>query len=257
MTKILSRISGEDMEAFFAELSRASRAVPDLNGYAEDLARFFNELPDISTNESNAPSPTPEHSNLATLFFDLKPRLDELKSRGGLVNLWQLAGLKLDEVRTAGALAGLWRTDFGGDVSCDFLASYLGRAVKQVDWRQELSKGYAVSTEVNPLGDRSDRVDLVIETQGYLIGVEVKIRARLGFMQLDRYSGALVSRAMHIKKSPILILLAPFPSGTSDVASSSWSDVAVAARDATRTAKRAKTFFHHVIAQFGNHIARH
>lgn len=257
MAKIVSRISGEDMEAFFAELSGTSRALPDLNGYEEDLARFFSELPDFSTDESNTLSPTPEHSNLATFFFDVKSRLDELRSHGGLVNLWQLAGLKLDEVRTAGALAGLWRADFGGDVSCDFLASYLGRAVKQVDWRQELSKGYGVSTEVNPLGDMSDRVDLVIETQGYLIGVEVKIRATLGFMQLDRYSSALASRAVHIKKSPILILLAPFPSGTSEVASSSWSDVAGAARDATRTAKHAKTFFHHVIAQFGNHIARH
>lgn len=209
MAKIVSRISGEDMEAFFAELSGTSRVLPDLNGYEEDLARFFSELPDFSTDESNTLSPTPEHSNLATFFFDVKSRLDELRSHGGLVNLWQLAGLKLDEVRTAGALAGLWRADFGGDVSCDFLASYLGRAVKQVDWRQELSKGYGVSTEVNPLGDMSDRVDLVIETQGYLIGVEVKIRATLGFMQLDRYSSALASRAVHIKKSPILILSYP------------------------------------------------
>ena len=257
MTKMLPKISGEDMEAFFAELSGASGGVSDMDGHAEDLVRFFSELPDIPTNESGALFPTPKHNNLAKFFFDVKPLLEQIKSRGGLVNLWNLAGLKLDEVRTAGALAGLWRTDFGGDVSRDFLACYLGRAVNQVDWHQELSKGYGVCTEVNPLGDRSDRVDLVIETQGYLIGVEVKIRAPLGFMQLDRYSGALVSRAMHIKKSPILILLAPFPSGTSDVASSSWSDVAVAARDATRTAQHAKTFFHHVIAQFGNHIARH
>ena len=257
MTKMLPRISGEDMEAFFAELSDASGVVPDLGCYAEDLARFFSELPDVSTNESAALLPTPEHHNLDAFFLDVKRRLDQIKSRGGRVNFWQLAGLKFDEVRTAGALAGLWRTDFGGDVSRDFLACYLGRAVTQVDWLQELSKGYGVSTEVNPLGDTSDRVDLVIETQGYLIGVEVKIRAPLGFMQLDRYSAALFSRAMHIKKSPILILLAPFPSGTPEAASSSWGDVAVAARNATRTAKHAKTFFHHVIDQFGSHIAKH
>lgn len=257
MTRMLPRISGKDMEALFAELSVASGVVPDVDGYAKDLVRFFSELQYISTNESAALFPTPEHLNLAMFFFDVKPLLDQIKSRGGLVNIWRLAGLKLDEVRTADALAGLWRTDFGGDVSRDFLACYLGRAVKQVDWHQELSKGYGVFTEVNPLGDRSDRVDLVIETQGYLIGVEVKIRAPLGFMQLDRYSAALVSRAMHIKKSPILILLAPFPSGTSDVASSSWSDVAVAARHATRTAKHSKSLLHHVIDQFGSHIAKH
>lgn len=257
MTEMPRRISGEDIEAFFAELAKASTAAPHAHDYAKSLAQFFSELPRISTSEGATFFPTPECNNLAQFFSDVKPQLDEVKSRGGLVNLWELAGLRLNEVRTAGALAGLWRTEFGGEISRDFLALYLGRIVKQVDWHQELRNNYGVFTEVNPLGDMSDRVDLVIETDRYLIGVEVKIRAELGFMQLDRYSYALASRAKHIQKSPILILLAPFPSGTSDVASSTWGDVSAAARDAARIANHAKTLVHQVIAQFGDHVAQH
>lgn len=257
MTEMLPELSYGAFEAFFAELARASGSVPDVDDYAEGLAQFFRELPIISTREGAPVFPTPEHRNLTQFFLAVGPQLDKVRSCGGLVNLWALAGLKLNEVRTAGALAGLWGVDFGGETSRDFLAFYLGRIFKQVDWCQELKNGYGVFTEVNPLGDMSDRVDLVIETHDYLIGVEVKIRAGLGFMQLDRYSSALNSRAMHIQKSPLLILLAPFPSGVPDVASSSWSDVSAAAKDAVRSAGREKTFVHQVIAQFGDHVAQH
>lgn len=80
MTKMLPKISGEDMEAFFAELSGASGEVSDVDGHAEDLVRFFSELPDIPTNESGALFPTPEHNNIAKFFFDVKPLLDQIRT---------------------------------------------------------------------------------------------------------------------------------------------------------------------------------
>lgn len=114
MAKIVSRISAEDIEAFFAELSGTSRALPDLNGCEEDLARFFSELPDFSTDESSTLSPTPEDSNLATFFFDVKSQLDELRSHGGLVNFGSLQDLSWTRSERQAHLPG-----FGGQISVE------------------------------------------------------------------------------------------------------------------------------------------
>lgn len=231
---------------------------PSTQDFAERLAQFFEVLPVIPADQAVPDHPSPSELDLCRFFEQIRSPMDAVLAGGGLLNLWAIAGLKHNEVRTAGALAGLWRTDFGGVTSRDFLALYLERAVKHVDWEHELCSGYSVFTEVNPLGELSDRVDLVIETGRYLIGIEVKIRAGLGKDdQLGRYVRALESRAAHMHRSPILILLAPFSTMNSEVKSSTWNDVTNAARQAAKRGAGAKTHIHRVIAQFGDHVAQH
>ena len=57
------------------------------------------------------------------------------------------------------------------------------RIIKDVDRCKELLSEYNVLTEVNPLKDTSDRVDLVIETAQYLIPAPQRI---LRYAEADR-----------------------------------------------------------------------
>lgn len=247
-----------DLAAFFAEFAAASAMTLVTQDFAECLAQFFEELPVIPSEQVVPDHPSPSESDLGRFFDQIKPPIDAVLASGGLLNLWAIAGLKHNEVRTAGALAGLWRIEFGGVTSRDFLALYLKRAVNNEDWDRELSGGYRVFTEVNPLGDSSDRVDLVIETGRHLIGIEIKIGAGLGANdQLGRYLKALKSRAVHMRRSPVLILLAPFPSENAEVYSSTWKDVDAAARQAAKGGAGAKSLICRVIGQFGDHVSQH
>lgn len=192
--------------------------------------------------------------DLQTAFLALKRPLAAAKEKGGLINPWALASLGRDEVRNAAALAGLWMSEFGGETSKRFLTSYLSVAVPGVDWADELDPGYRVGTEICPMGDAADRVDVVIETVRHLIGIEVKIGAGLGREQLERYSASISRRADLQGLSARIVLLAPFRSTRSDVLSSSWVDVALAAREAASNSSRDRTFVEQLIATFGDHI---
>lgn len=192
-------------------------------------------------------------NDLQSAFQALRQPLAIARERGGLINPWALAKLGQNEVRNAASLAGLLMIEFGGETSLRFAAGYLSSAFPDVEWSKELGEGYRVATEVCVLGEIDDRVDLVIETSSYLIGIEVKIRAGLGRNQLERYSSAISLRAELQKLNPLVILLAPFRAKTSAVASTSWSDVSRAALAAAREKVAERTFVQHLIASFGEH----
>ena len=192
--------------------------------------------------------------DLQAAFRALKQPLAIAKERGGLINPWSLASLGRDEIRNAAALAGLWMAEFGGEASKRFLAYYLSAALPGSNWLGELDPGYRAGTEVCPMGDAADRVDIVIETARYLIGVEVKIGAGLGREQLERYSASISRRAKLQNLVPRVVLLAPFRAAPSDISSSSWSDVARAAQATAARGADDRTFVQLLIASFGDHV---
>lgn len=192
--------------------------------------------------------------DLQTAFQAMKRPLAEAKARGGLINPWAVASLNRDEVRNAATLAGLWMPEFGGAASTRFAASYLTSAIPQINWSIELGAGYRVATEVCPLGEGADRVDLVIETQRHLIGIEVKIGAGLGPDQLERYSLAVRRRAELQRLTPWVVLLARFPTSLPAIASTSWLDIALAARAVAGEKANDRSFVQHLIASFGEHV---
>lgn len=193
---------------------------------------------------------------LASALSELREPLERAKRKGCLVNPWTIAGLKRDEVRNAAALAGLWQTAFGGEVSQRFLAEYLRSATEAIAWEDELHSGYQIATEISPVGDRSDRVDLIVETANCVVGIEVKIDAALGREQLERYLVSIDRRAKLRKAKPLVVLLAPFPSPIAGVRSTSWNDVARAARLAGRSTHAERSFVEQYIAAFGDHVSR-
>lgn len=193
---------------------------------------------------------------LAQALTKLREPLERAKRKGGLVNPWTIAGLRRDEVRNAAALAGLWQTVFGGEVSQRFLAEYLRSGTETIAWEDELRSGYQVSTEISPIGDRSDRVDLIVETANCVVGIEVKIDASLGREQLERYLVSIDRRAKLRKAKPFVVLLAPFRSPITGVTSTSWNDVARAARLAGGGTLSDRSFVEQYIAAFGDHVSR-
>jgi hypothetical protein len=175
--------------------------------------------------------------------------------RGNGINIWDAAGLGLDERRNVGVLAQLWTPTSLGRLSFDFLTTFLSR-VKGAEGIN-LERGYHVHTEHRPTGDGAHRVDLVIETRELIIGVEAKIRAPADAKQLARYEAELRARAAH--KGPScnykLIFLGPWPRSFDCALSSTWDDVATAARDTARrsngTSRRLLRDFAIYISKFG------
>ncbi|MDJ0276013.1 hypothetical protein QLH51_04235 [Sphingomonas sp. 2R-10] len=208
----------------------------------------------LPTAQSAAPKQFYPLADLKTAFGALRRPLSVARERGGLINFWALAGIGQDEVRNAAALSGLWMVEFGGDASRAFLGSYLSRALPGVDWCEELARGYRVETEVCPLGDIADRVDLIVETAAYLIGVEVKIRAGLGREQLERYIASIHRRAELQGLTPRILLLAPFETRLATVSSTTWHDVARAARAVASGPAGKRSFVQHVIDSFAEHV---
>jgi hypothetical protein len=221
---------------------------------AERLERAFVAISSVLPRTfPQAARQTYSFEGLTKALINLKEPLECAKRNGGLVNPWVLAGLKRDEVRNVAALAGLWQTAFGGTVSQRFLTKYLQAAIEGIAWDDELHSGYQISTETSPIGDRADRVDVILETASFVIGIEVKIDASLGREQLERYLASIDRRAKLRKARAYVVLLAPFRSPIAGVTSTSWRDVAGAARLASGRTDRA--FIHQYIAAFGDHVS--
>lgn len=208
----------------------------------------------LPTDQPRAPKQFYDLADLRTAFRALKQPLAMAKERGGLINPWALASLGRDEIRNAATLAGLWMTEFGGEASKRFLANYLSTTIPGHDWVCELDPGYRVGTEVCPMGDAADRVDVVIETARHLIGIEIKIGAGIGRDQLERYAASISRRAELQRLMPRVILMTPGPTRRSGVWTSSWSDVAHAARAVVKTPIEDRTFIQRLIVSFGDHV---
>lgn len=245
---------GENLRNFFSAYSAARVTEASGAGFPQELERFFQDLPFFGTTADEPNNPNPPASELSYFFTTLQSPLEAAKEHGGRVNFWSVAGLNGYEVRTANALAGLWRYDFGGRTSRQFVANYLKSVIHNRNWEEELRQGYGVHTEVNPMGDMEDRVDLIIETNKSLIGIEIKIRAKPGNKQLERYKLSLGARARQLGKECFVIFLAPYKVKESNVYLSSWKTVSNAARSATNFPLEDRSLIHHAIAKFGEHV---
>jgi hypothetical protein len=199
------------------------------------------------------PQPYPAQRVVAALD-SLADALAKGAAMGGALNFWSVVGLRRDEVRNAQALASLWTTDFGGTVSRRFLAAFLGEAIVEVDWSEELASGYRVETECNPLGAGSDRIDVVVESANHVVGIEIKIGAGLGPNQLDRYIAAIEIRAAWMHSTAHVVLLAPFDSESDKVRTVRWSAVSDAALRAVRGGQSQRSTVEELIVSFGDHV---
>ena len=183
--------------------------------------------------------------------------LAQRRTVGGAINPWTVAGIKRREVRNAAILAALWSPAQIGDVAMAFLAEFFARCAspigRELPPREELALGYRMRVENCPGPDGADRVDLVIETATQLVGIEVKIDAGEGRLQLDRYVEAVRRSAAQMDKAARVVFLAPFAPSRNDVVSASWSTVRAAAEAVLPRSRSDYEFAHHLIAHFARH----
>jgi hypothetical protein len=207
-------------------------------------------------------SPTPlrrvDPTRLGEVLRQLREPLERQRAEGRALNVWSVAGLKRDEVRNTAVLAELLRHERLGDVARAFLAAIVERARAGVPEFPVIDPfgAYRVSTEVCPLGQRNTRVDLVIETDAHLLGIEVKIGAVEGLDQLARYAAALSDRAAQDGKMAALVYLSGWPPAVlpEHAAHITWRDVHQAARQTARQ-HRTSTRASWLLTDFADHIA--
>lgn len=180
----------------------------------------------------------------------------DARASGAFANVWSVAGLRRDEVRTASVLG--WLLDpRGSHGRGPAFAEALWAAAGGEALGFDLSTLRRATTEVCPLGDQSNRVDIALEGDDFLVFVEVKVDAALQPDQLQRYAAAAASAAA-IRGKPhfAVIYLAPWKAPLPDrCVHVTWRDLARAIRRACPTPSQA-TFIDQAALQFAAHVEK-
>ncbi len=204
-----------------------------------------------------AECPPLAYGRLVNTIAALTPKLAEARRQGGEINVWQLAGLKRTEVRNAAVLAAMWSPGAMGDRAAAFLNGFLRRlpSDNELPSRDELMRGYVVKTEHCPTGAATERVDITVEGESFVLAVEVKIDAGEGPEQLARYRQSVEDWASTRRKRGAVVLLAPFQTAVPGVVQADWRDIVAAARATLPPKRTAYTHSDRLIDDFARHAA--
>jgi hypothetical protein len=246
--------------ADFAAGCAAIRARPD--GRVERLAAFLKAAaPMLADRPRRRAQVSYDPAGFANAMAAISSPLSVLRDAGLIADPWAMAGLKRREVVNAGVLAGLWSPRSGGRIAIDFLTAFFERLRGQpggdaLPDRLKLNGGYFVLTEDRPMGDSADRIDITVEGEKFLVGIEVKIDAGLQPDQLGRYKTAICRRANGRGKRWAVIFLSLRRTTEPGVLNASWDDVAAAARTVVAKRPLPHDINHHLIERFAAHVAR-
>lgn len=251
----------ERLQQFLSDKSRISAHPQSL---VERLSSFLQVLRPMIRPEVQAAETTVSEAGawlnrerLAAAIAALAPKLAETRQHGGEINVWQVAGLKRAEVRNAAVLAALWSPAGIGDRAASFLSGFLRRLrhPEALPSREELARGYVVRTEHCATGAATERVDITIEGESFVLAIEVKIGAGEGKEQLARYRESVEDWARNRCKRGAVILLAPFQTKVPGIIHADWRDVVSAARASLPAKPALFTHADRLIADFARHAA--
>ena len=193
-------------------------------------------------------------SRLRQTFANIKPALLSARSSASRLNVWTASGLARDEVRTSSVLSWFLNPN-GSHGEGALFAQTLWSAVNGVTFGFTLDRIRRSATEINPLANLADRVDVVLDGDDFIVFIEVKIYAALQPAQLERYlSAAQNSASLRDKRHFALIYLAPHRTAmpSDQCRCLSWRALALAFR---ASASRCQNpFVGEVASQFADHI---
>lgn len=250
-------LSPEDVIAFGQAWRRLKAR--EAAGPAERLLAFLEQYRGLAPRK---PKPSRDgrldglDTRLAAAVAAMARPIAEARASGAFANLWSVAGLRRDEVRTASVLG--WLLDPRGSHGRGHaFAGALWSAAGGEALGFDLSGLRRATTEACPLGDQSNRVDIALEGDDFLVFVEVKVDAGLQPDQLERYAGAATtSAAIRGKPHSAVVFLAPWkadlPGGCVHV---TWRDVARTIRKACSAPSQA-TFIDQAALQFAAHVEK-
>lgn len=239
----------EGLSAYFERAAKAAPATP-----LQRLSIFLQDWRRLSPRPSEAPVRTPlSIESLRTGLRALAPLHQAARRSAAGLNIWAVAGLGHDEVRTSSVLAWLLNPAASHGAG-DLFAQALWRAVDGPKFGFELTGLRRSATEVCPLADTADRVDVVLEGDDFVVFIEVKIHAGLQPRQLERYAlAAERSARLRGKAHCAVIYLAPntaiLPDGCGWL---SWRHLARALRSSSAPVE--SPFVTQAAIQFAGHI---
>jgi hypothetical protein len=261
---VVSVEENPSIERLGAFLAARTRLLDTTDGLAKRLEAYLAQAKPLLAMKLNPASvePAPQDPmRLEQALAALRDPLRTARGEGATIIPAMMAALRQSEVDVTAMLAKLWSPALGGEASVLFLDAFLrrlgGKSEGELPNLERLGRrGYSVTCELCPLGDRQDRVDMVVEADDFMIGIEVKINADEGHAQLDRYVEALRRRAQGLgKEAPYLVFLSRFkPPSDRRLIHALWSDVSAAARATLPRARRDWSVQHNFIHAFANHI---
>lgn len=268
-----SLASLSDFLSAFRKLSREKRAAIDLRSDEQNsrLDHFLKEFCRLKAFISLPSSPPPEIGLESTRVQQFLSEFGRVAKKAGQfgdqINIWSVAGLGRNEVRNASVLA--WALDSRephGRGSAIFY-SLLERLSRQHNGPFPLdltpTSAYRILTEHYSLDNDGNRVDLVIDGPDFAAFIEVKINAREGREQIQRYERLLEERAKALRRNRYgLIYLTRSgdkPQGPTSpvVVTATWNDISYAIQKVVRNQQsEGITFVDQLLLQFARHIER-
>jgi hypothetical protein len=251
-----------EMQDFFAEFDNCVRKVDARAKGPQAMLHFFSEMEKF---QKLAPHPTPALKRpdlnipaLRTFMEQLGQGLRHSWESGLFMNVWSIAGVGRSELQNASVAAWLLDATQSHGRGPAFFTGLID-ILKEghpgpfpVD--TSLSSTYCVRTEHHPLGDRNNRVDIVVEGNEFVVFIEVKIDAAEGERQIERYLELARAKAsLQRGRTYCVIFLSPYSYEPSDpnVVAATWSDLAKAIE---REIGRPSRFGDHILWQFARHI---
>lgn len=205
--------------------------------------------------------PTPkvlDPERLHEVLTTLRSPLADARESGVMLNPWIMAGLGRNEIRNASVLASFISPRICGRFAVDLLNAFLEPLrsdAQPLPTRTDLESGYHVRTEHYVTGNERDRVDLTIEGSEFVLGIEVKIDAPEGPLQLERYVETIRRWGQRRSKRAAVIFLAPYSADRPDVISADWHLFVAASRKVVARTKTDRTETQKLLQLFARHVA--
>ncbi|MGY6771048.1 PDDEXK-like family protein [Komagataeibacter sp. NFXK3] len=187
----------------------------------------------------------------------IMPLHNQAWARGDAIDIWDVAGLKSNEGRNSAVLGWLLDPKGTHGWGARLLRDVLRLAGDRYPHWPRLDKDLdhvSVVTECWPAGSTTERVDIAIDGDDFVLFIEIKIQAREGEQQLARYVKVAEAKRQITGKQHGLVLylsaIAPV-NPPEEVALMTWRDVA------DILARFPKSGFNGVITQqFAQHIQK-
>ncbi|MGS0647353.1 PDDEXK-like family protein [Komagataeibacter melomenusus] len=162
----------------------------------------------------------------------IMPLHNQAWERGDAINIWDVAGLKYNEGRNSAVLGWLLDPQGTHGWGARLLRDVLRLAGDRYPHWPRLDKDLntvSVVTECWPAGSTTERVDIAVDGDDFVLFIEIKIQAREGRQQLARYVKVAEAKRQITGRQHGLVLylstIAPVDP-PEEVALMTWRDVA-------------------------------
>jgi hypothetical protein len=243
-----------------------SKSILSVNGLYNKLHDFINDWQNCAKTQFSAKMQQSElnHFTLNGFISDIIPLLSTIKDErcnGDSVNVWEVAGLGYDEVRISSVFAWFLNCHAEHGQGSTLLSAIIDKLPKkpnQFPFSETIqSKPYWLYVESCASGELSSRIDIEIESEEFLLFIEVKVFAGETNNQLERYIEIAGQKAG--KRRWGIIYLTPNGKPPSIVhpmlLSISWKDIADVFHSHAKLNLPVQSYSGRLISQFAKHIS--